>query len=615
MDFLLLITTFAFALRHSTCFPQNIENPTAIHLDTIIQILARINLQVSVIFDPEADVWCENVIRFLSREMSVNVFNSNYPKEQVFSKLNLLCFRSYENFHLFETHRTWLANAYYVVLTVEKAEVQRILPTLRTTHEIRRAILLSNFTTEVYRVSSSGVQALDLHNVTEVTDLFGEKNFGGQPLRITQFQNFPDAFKATSGEFMGWNYKMMRLAAEYWNFTPMLVDSTDGKKHGEYVNGTYTGGLGDIAYGRSDIAMNGYLLREISVQQKFRYTWPVNQEYVCIGVPRAEQIPKYLTPLTCFTPMNWFIIANTMMTVCCVRCAIAYVGWKFIYYKKVAVVDTILTTLSASINIPLAKSQYRYAANRVVLFLYFGSMFIIIASLQAFLVTLLSIPKHYKDINTLEELKDSGLEIRTSSLMLVQAFKEDPLLSQLSGQLQWRAASLQFKDFNFSFLWTYPVSKKYLFTGNFFTVLGNRTYEVHALPDCPLRYYTSYVIPIDFPFTDELNIFIMRVIEGGFIQKWDDDVLENNRRNKSSGLSKGLRYKELLVQNRTFSLEDLEIAFFILIAGLTLSLIVFVGEIRLIHKVNIGTIKTTAVTALSTGEKRNQRSVRLWRRN
>lgn len=107
----------------------------------------------------------------------------------------------------------------------------------------------------------------------------------------------------------------------------------------------------------------------------------------------------------------------------------------------------------------------------------------------------------------------------------------------------------------------------------------NRSFDVHRLPECPLQYYTSYLIPRNFPFERELNLFIMRAVENGFFVKWGNDVIHYDLNNKSSALLKIFQKNDLKTSNRTFSLEDVEIAFFILILGFTASVMTFAGEV------------------------------------
>lgn len=283
-------------------------------LTSILHILQRIDSKVAVICDLQLDKMCENVLRLLSTSMKVRIFNTNTTV--LFSTLNCLCFYSYRSLHSFMRKQNWLSDVYYILLIVDELEIHRILPTFWNSYGVRRTLLFPVFTTQLYSTTNTGeVKVLYLEKVQNEKDLFGMGNFGGQSLRVRMFYRFPEVFKIPSGEVMGWNYEMMKLTAKYLNFIPIILDNKDKTdSFGDYINGTYTGGMGDIAYGRSDIAMNSYLSQMIPAK-KFRYPWPPNLEYLCIMVLNAGRIPKYLALFTCFSLLTWINIIGIAVIV------------------------------------------------------------------------------------------------------------------------------------------------------------------------------------------------------------------------------------------------------------------------------------------------------------
>lgn len=418
------------------------------------------------------------------------------------------------------------------------------------------------------------MKVLNLKKAQNEMDLFDVRNFGGQSLRVTMFYRFP--FKISSDKVTSRNYEMMKLFAHYLNFTPIILDNTDETdSFSDYINGTYTGGMGDIVHGRSDIVMKSYFPQVIP-DQKFRYTWPGTLKHFCIIIPKAGRIPKYLVPLTCFPLLTWINIIGFMIIVCCARYAITYLGWKKVNYNEVSKGNIILTTISATLSIPLPTSQYRMLTNRFILIMYLSCMNIIVVTFQASLVTLLSIPKYYEDINTIEQLKASGMKIQVNSIALLEMLKKDPVLSQLSDQFQLIVGSSY--NYEIGTFESYYHSALNFFK-DFTITQKNRTFDVHRLLECPFHYYTSYLIPLNFPFEKELSLLIMRTFENGFHIKWKNDLLHYDLNNKSSPLLTIFQKNEFKTSNRIFSLEDLEIAFLTLISGLTISMLTFIIEI------------------------------------
>lgn len=567
--------TFTFVSCSFDVSEYNATDNVVSQITTILHILQRIDSKVTVICDSQLDKMCENVLRLLSTSMKVSIFNTNTTV--LFSTLNCLCFYSYRSLHSFVRTQNWLSDAYYILLIVDELEIHRILPMFWNSNGVRRTLLFPVFKTQLYSTTNTGeVKVLYLEKVQNEKDLFDVKNFGGQSLRVRMFYRFPEVFKIPSGEVMGWNYKMMELTAKYLNFVPIILDNTEKTDlFGDYINGTYTGGMGDIAYGRSNIAMNSYLPQMIP-DKKLKYTWPSNLEYICIMVPKAGRIPKYLALFTCFSLLTWINIIGTAVIVCCARYAMSYLGWKKVNYNKASNGNIILTTILATLSISLPMSQYKYLPNRLILIVYLFSMNIVVVTFQASLVTLLSIPKYHEDINTLEELKVSGMKIQVDSVALVNILKEDLLLSKLGDQYQLVVDDSY--NYENAIMGRFPSDVVNLFK-DFTEIIRNHSFERHKLPECPLQYYTSYIIPQNFPFERELNLFIMRTVENGFFVKWGNDVINYNLNNKSSALLKVFQNKELKTNNKTFSLEDVEIAFFILIFGLTASMMTFAGEL------------------------------------
>lgn len=560
--------TFAFVTCPFNMSHYSTTDHVVSKLRDLLYILQRVDSKVTAICDSQVDNMCENVLRLLGTFMKIRIFNTNATVS--FSKLNCLYFYSYRSLYSFMKKQTWLTNANYILLIVEESEMHRILPTLRNNYGVRRAFLFPVFTSRLYSITNTGeIKVLNLKQVQNEMDLFDVRNFGGQFLRVKMFYKLPHTV-------MGRNYEMMKVFAQYLNFTPIILHTAEKTDlFSEYLNGAYTGGMSDIMDGRSDIVMKSYF-PQIIPDQKFRYTYPGVVKHLCIIVPKAERIPKYLVPLTCFPLPTWINIIGFTIIVCCARYAIAYLGWKKINYNEVSKGDIILTTISATLSIPLPTSQYRMLTSRFLLIIYLSCMNIMVVTFQASLVTLLSIPKYYEDINTIEQLKATGMKIQINSIALLEIIKEDPVLSQLSDQFQLIVDS----SYNYKIgLFESYYQSRLKFFKDFTVTQENRTFDVHRLPECPFHYYTSYLIPLNFPFEKELNILTMRTFENGLHLKWKNDLLYNDLNNKSSLLLKIFQNNGLKISNRIFSFEDLEIAFLILISGLTTSILTFISEL------------------------------------
>lgn len=90
----------------------------------------------------------------------------------------------------------------------------------------------------------------------------------------------------------------------------------------------------------------------------------------------------------------------------------------------------------------------------------------------------------------------------------------------------------------------------------------NLTYlRIGILQQCPLNYYLSYAVAMDFPFLAELNKFLERFQEAGLTKKWKMDIQKEEQ-----------QYYTPLVGNesqvlKAYSMDDLWFAFVMLFAG------------------------------------------------
>ncbi|XP_055910486.1 uncharacterized protein LOC129944849 [Eupeodes corollae] len=85
-----------------------------------------------------------------------------------------------------------------------------------------------------------------------------------------------------------------------------------------------------------------------------------------------------------------------------------------------------------------------------------------------------------------------------------------------------------------------------------------------------------FVLPKHSPFKAVLNRYILNLQQTGLIQKWDRNVLYESLKAKFKGIANRRTYEPPL--NTPLSLDHLEFAWNILIVGISLALLAFVGE-------------------------------------
>lgn len=90
--------------------------------------------------------------------------------------------------------------------------------------------------------------------------------------------------------------------------------------------------------------------------------------------------------------------------------------------------------------------------------------------------------------------------------------------------------------------------------------------------ECPLKYYLTYAVALDFPFLNELNDILTRFQEAGISDKWKMDVIKLEKE----------YYKPVFANTskvlKAYSMNDLWFAFIFLFVGYVTSITVFVIE-------------------------------------
>lgn len=179
-------------------------------------------------------------------------------------------------------------------------------------------------------------------------------------------------------------------------------------------NGTFTATLGDVVYKRVDIAFNNRYISSLAAPIEFLH--PLMSEKFCFYSPRAKLKPKWLAIFQCFRIDVWLAILFVNLICGLVR--------YFIKRLQIAIDPGIekkhplsrilfetwnVMMLSPSIILP-KRSPERFFLGICLLV-----NVILAGTFQGTLVTSLSTPSKYQEINTLEELDESGLIIYTPS--------------------------------------------------------------------------------------------------------------------------------------------------------------------------------------------------------
>jgi len=447
-----------------------------------------------------------------------------------------------------------------------------------------RIALLAMFNPFINSILSRG--KLVVHNENHVTNLVRSytdmlNNLRGYRVRISLFSRSPTSFPLHTDDkvidYIGVDGFFMRNLAKQMNFTAIAMGPKDGEEYGFIIpnNGTFTGSIGDILYDRADIALNSRFVKLYGTND-IEFTLPVGFDNLCVVVPKAKRLPKWLAIFRVFN-------SHVQFALVCV-----YVGCSIIsrilqkmhshfkrVHKDISLFDTCIEMLPPFLSLPLIRMPSS-SHQKVFVMTCFVFGMIIASIFQGKLVTVLSKPDYYADINTLEELDASGLVIGTGSPNLIAdtfSTEESSLIKHLRDKIAYFNVSQSVMSHvaehqNMSALnrLSNAIYGIHLFHNS------DGTLQLHIVKECPRTYSLAYIIPKGSPFLLRINNIIAQFVESGIIDKWNEDTRFNMtafKRHKYSSND----------SNKVFSLEDLQMPFLILVCGLFGSAITFCVEL------------------------------------
>lgn len=95
------------------------------------------------------------------------------------------------------------------------------------------------------------------------------------------------------------------------------------------------------------------------------------------------------------------------------------------------------------------------------------------------------------------------------------------------------------------------------------------------MPECPRSYSLGMPIQVNHWLAPQLDITLLRIAQAGLYDQWYRDQAVNAARRRT--------YTQILANKlKVFSIKDLQVAFFVLVIGYGISILVFIYEINLL---------------------------------
>lgn len=191
--------------------------------------------------------------------------------------------------------------------------------------------------------------------------------------------------------------------------------------------------------------------------------------------------------------------------------------------------------------------------------------------LQGNLVTYFSTKSYYSDINSLEELDQSGLQISTS-LPVFDYYANSTLIKKLHGKITHKyRVSMKQAAFGRNVVALEREKDAKLLVLLYVNKGGDP--QLHISKKAITSFYLSFMVPQGSPYLFQFNFLIMRFFESGLVEKWYNDFAA------SITTSFKFRYRGDYRSLEPFSLYDMQSAFIILGIGLSMAVTTFVYEL------------------------------------
>jgi hypothetical protein len=197
---------------------------------------------------------------------------------------------------------------------------------------------------------------------------------------------------------------------------------------------------------------------------------------------------------------------------------------------------------------------------------------VLVSIYQSKLATMFTTPHFHKDINSLEELDQSGLKIVTE----FGEFKVDVFASEASETFKKLSEKIVLFE-NLSII------DQMVGNGEAATLKRKRNFRLthvgqstfHMIEECPKKYNLGFVLPKNSQFLETFNIVQLKIMDAGLIEKFISDM-EFNETFEYHYHNAGI---DFVPKVKVFNLYDLMLAFTILGIGNLIGLISFSAEI------------------------------------
>lgn len=393
------------------------------------------------------------------------------------------------------------------------------------------------------------------------------------PARINPYQT-------TINLTEGLDIQMLNTIAKAANFTIEYSISEKIEDWGSILeNGTSTGLFEALLKEKVQMAV-GTLAATVNRFKYFDPSVPYTTDRITWCVPSASLKPKWLNVFNIFQLTTYFLITVTFLILCFVTRVISELVKESSYYSNTN--NCFLHIYAVFLGMSL-RLKPLYSSTRITFFMCAVLNLVIAAIYQTSLISFLTNPTYEKQIDTVDEMFENDLEIlyMPQTRLYFSSDNNDWRMEKIVSKMipcpnahiclhkiaHGRNATIATPSLFLNYDLNRLVAKDgrllvYWFKENFVT------YPVHV-----------YMIK-GFPLKSRINSLIVQIVQSGLQDKWEQDLQYLvNKKNSAINKDDPDDFDDDEDKPQLLTLDQLQGAFFILLTGLTISLIVFIAEL------------------------------------
>lgn len=348
----------------------------------------------------------------------------------------------------------------------------------------------------------------------ESEELFPDKlaDFHNHSIPISVFDQFPTTIMTRDYKHLktGPDSELLFVISRKMNFSIDLktAETESNSYETTLKNNETTGVVGDIINGRSEVVWNRQYV-ENSPKNFVAFTYPYHTTKTCIMVRKANQIPAMVRVVLPFPLAIWYAIFS-VLGVLALFMRLAKERNIFHRVIRLLLFQNIGTIPKKNVNRVYSISWIFWSVLMAVVY-------------QANLVKDLMMPKYYRDIDTLDELYDTGSTLHVG-------YNIFPLVNNSESDNIRRFVDRTKVELNFDHCINRVINREpvactvqelladYLPTKREYR--GQTGPKLYKMKEHLTNNWEAFFVKRGSPYLEKFNDIIQRLVEGGFYNFW-----------------------------------------------------------------------------------------------